>query len=274
MGYIYKITNKCNDKIYIGQTRQTIEQRWSGHKHSAVTSDAPLYRAMRKYGIENFQIDVIIKCNNNNLNNKEIYYINYYNSYVPNGYNATLGGDGHTVYDYQKIIQDYYNMNENISKVCEINNCDYTVVKRALDEYNIQSHQSYDHLLVKIYEIDEAYNIIKIFNNSQEIIDTYSNLTIKGLNDYLSDLNRRTYNNHYFCREYEYNKHIRNLRDKRKTKIICLTTGQQFNSLSDAARWIKANSNYKTDIKGMTSNISRAIKKQTNAYGYKWDWIA
>ena len=273
MGYIYKISNSINGKVYIGQTRQTIEQRWSGHKHSAITSEAPLYRAMRKYGIENFQITVILECDNEQLNDKEVYYIQYYNSFVPNGYNATLGGDGHVIYDYQKIIQDYYNLNENINKVCEKNNCDYTVVKRALNEYSIQAHNSYDHLLVKIYEIDKDYNIIKIFNDYQEVIDTYPSLTTKGLGDYLSSLNRRTYDGHYFCREYEYNTRVKDLKDKRKTEVICLTTGEVFDSLSDAARWVKENSNYKSDIKGMTSNISRAIKKQNCAYGYKWDRI-
>ena len=94
---IYKIENKINGHIYIGQS-VNIYQRWNNEKSTAFnpTSSAynsPLSKAFRKYGIENFVFEVIEECGRDELNNKERYWINHYDSFY-NGYNQTLGGDG------------------------------------------------------------------------------------------------------------------------------------------------------------------------------------
>ena len=85
---IYKITNLLNEKIYIGQTRQPIEQRFLQH----FKADSPLGQDMREYGIENFTIEIIERCKNQEqLNEREIFWINALNSKQPNGYNVTRG---------------------------------------------------------------------------------------------------------------------------------------------------------------------------------------
>lgn len=58
---------------------------------------------MRKYGIENFSIEELEKCSADVVNDREIYWINYYDTYH-NGYNATLGGDGRPFVDYNLVI--------------------------------------------------------------------------------------------------------------------------------------------------------------------------
>lgn len=88
---IYKITNKANNKIYIGQSIH-IEKRWSEHRSYYMDTNTPLYNAIQKYGLNNFNFEVIEECAVSELDNKEIYYINYYNSQVPNGYNIQRGG--------------------------------------------------------------------------------------------------------------------------------------------------------------------------------------
>ena len=93
MGLIYKIINDINDKIYIGKTCTTLDHRWNQHLYSYQVEDWNLYKAMRKYGIEHFTIIKIEQIDNNLLNEREIYWIKYYNSYK-NGYNMTEGGDG------------------------------------------------------------------------------------------------------------------------------------------------------------------------------------
>ena len=91
MGYIYKIWNEDNDKLYIGQTSVGIKTRWSQHLSNYMTNNAVLYRAMRKHGAGIFHIEQIEECENEKLNEREKYWIEYYDSYK-NGYNSTPGG--------------------------------------------------------------------------------------------------------------------------------------------------------------------------------------
>lgn len=67
--------------------------------------DYPLYRAMRIYGVENFQISEIEQVDNNILSEREIYWINELGTYGANGYNATIGGDGVVLYDHKELIE-------------------------------------------------------------------------------------------------------------------------------------------------------------------------
>ena len=90
---IYKITNRINGKIYIGQTKHSIEMRWRYHCYNYSGCTA-LNRAIKKYGAENFTVEQIdIACTVDELNAKEKYWIEYYNSIVPNGYNLKSGGN-------------------------------------------------------------------------------------------------------------------------------------------------------------------------------------
>ena len=97
------------NKKYIGKTTKTIEQRFKEHLKDCKKrreEQRPLYNAMNYYGIEHFWIEELEKINVEDLEDREIYWINYYNSYK-NGYNATIGGDGKILYDYNEIIELY-----------------------------------------------------------------------------------------------------------------------------------------------------------------------
>lgn len=105
MGLIYLITNKINNKKYVGKTERSLQERWEEHKRHIYTVNYPLYLAMRKYGLENFSIEVI----ENNIpseliNEKEICYIQKYKSLTEeNGYNVSLGGEGMIKYDIETM---------------------------------------------------------------------------------------------------------------------------------------------------------------------------
>ena len=93
---IYRITNLINGKCYIGQSIN-IEKRWKDHQIVATNPNDngynyPLYKAIRKYGQENFSWEVIEECDQNLLDEREVFWISYYDSYN-NGYNQTLGGN-------------------------------------------------------------------------------------------------------------------------------------------------------------------------------------
>lgn len=115
IGYIYKITNKINKKVYIGLTTKTIEERWKQHIITAngggKDSNSIFKRAIRKYGKDNFIVEEIDREYESidNLKQKEIYWIGYYHSYVGEenslGYNSTRGGDLGTELQKIPIVQ-------------------------------------------------------------------------------------------------------------------------------------------------------------------------
>jgi group I intron endonuclease len=86
---IYKITNKINNKSYIGQSVD-IKRRFIEHKMLNREETLSLKRAFRKYGVENFTFEVLEECSIELLNEKEISYI----SLNKPEYNRTLGGTG------------------------------------------------------------------------------------------------------------------------------------------------------------------------------------
>lgn len=94
---IYKITNLIDNKCYVGQSRD-IQKRFAVHRRTAFNQNSsnynlPLYRAIRKYGLDNFTFEVLEECKIDELDQKEIYYISLYNSYGECGYNLTIGGN-------------------------------------------------------------------------------------------------------------------------------------------------------------------------------------
>jgi len=89
---IYKITHKLSGKSYIGQTIKLLLERWAEHcrtkSHCKVLNSAIL-----KYGKEAFSIEKVAEYSNQeDLNNAEEYYVDFYNSLAPNGYNLRAGG--------------------------------------------------------------------------------------------------------------------------------------------------------------------------------------
>ena len=133
MAYVYKITNDINNKVYVGLTFSAIENRWKTHLHDKNAwscRNRPLYRAMNKYGVEHFHIEEIEECDNSIVNEREQYWIEYYNSYH-NGYNATLGGEGTVKYNHEeicKLFQEGYT----IQDICNIFGCDKNIPHNAL----------------------------------------------------------------------------------------------------------------------------------------------
>lgn len=92
---IYRIINIKNNKCYVGQSKD-IDARIKKHKNFLLKNkhwNNHLQNAWNKYGEENFKFEIIEECKEEELNDREIYWIKYYDS-LRNGYNKTSGGDG------------------------------------------------------------------------------------------------------------------------------------------------------------------------------------
>lgn len=172
MGYIYKITNNINQKVYIGKTLRTIQERWKQHIVSSQRlqhKDRPLYRAFNKYGIDNFSIEIIEEISDVDLiNQRECYWIQYYNSFHY-GYNATKGGEGKAIANYELIYSLYTNNNLTFEQIKHQTGYDYTTIKQALLSQGI-THQ----------KIQENRNkrtrkpVLQVDKNTNEIIQQFS----------------------------------------------------------------------------------------------------
>ena len=108
---IYKITNLVNDKIYIGQTVNSFNQRYSGAgvgveriTHLKTTNEH-LLRAIGKYGAKNFKVEIIEQCSTvEELNTREAHYIELYDSNNDEkGYNK-LGGGGNAYWNWKTVL--------------------------------------------------------------------------------------------------------------------------------------------------------------------------
>lgn len=100
---IYKIENQINGKIYIGQS-VNIEERFKRHK--SLKDNLVVHKALQKYGVDNFSFSIVELCEIVELDEKEKYWIHYYNSLIPKGYNMVDGGsNGAGLAKSRKVLQ-------------------------------------------------------------------------------------------------------------------------------------------------------------------------
>ena len=141
-GFIYKITNKINGKSYIGQTIQNVKERFYQHcatKCSQAILNMVIHKAINKYGKSNFTIEVIEEVESTNLNDRERYWIRYYDSYN-NGYNSTEGGqDGIKLFknlNTESIVREYKS-GKSLREIGRLFNVDKQTIKDLLVRNNI-----------------------------------------------------------------------------------------------------------------------------------------
>lgn len=175
IGQIYCIENKINGKRYIGKTERGVEYRWELHQRDSTQPRCghyPLYRAMRKYGPENFQCYEIDTAETaDELNNKERYWIDFYNTYAGNGngYNATYGEDGRDTVgiDDQTFISAYKQLG-NVHKVAELLGCNRGTVSNRLKKNGIELKEAgYNSVKVECLDKDTE-ELIRSFDSKAD----------------------------------------------------------------------------------------------------------
>lgn len=184
LGKIYLIFNDVNDKVYVGQTIQSLNKRFNGHCcYSKTDRSVNMYikRAIHKYGRDKFHIKLIEECPIKELSKREKYWINYYDSYN-NGYNLTLGGqdsnyfslhkleDSIDIKKFEEYILEFKPLAIEVASHFGISKCSvYNLINRignpdlVLNSYNPRKGKS-------IEDIDKE-ELIKLYNSGWSILD-------------------------------------------------------------------------------------------------------
>lgn len=175
MGIIYLMTNKINGLQYIGQTSTTLATRMIGHKHEAKVLKPDVYfvRAMHKYGFENFEVQVIEECADELLNEREIYWISEYDTFLGPGYNSTRGGNGNKKFLNSDILE-LWNTGYTRFEIADKLNCHVTTVSNSLHASGITPEEirSRAQSLVckkkEILQYDLSGNLLAIYSSADE----------------------------------------------------------------------------------------------------------
>ena len=172
MAFIYKITNNLNNKSYIGKTLLTIEKRWKQHLRDSKKDsfkNRPLYTAINKYTSNNFVIELLEEVSEIVVNDREIYWIEYYDTYK-SGYNATKGGDGKSYINRQEVIDCYLKV-QSAKEVSRLLSIHEQSVRNILKENKITLKTKGD--------VSKAYfskRVAKIDKTSGAVIQIYPSI--------------------------------------------------------------------------------------------------
>lgn len=177
MAFIYCIINKINHKKYVGKTTSSVEKRFNEHLNDSNRKRCekrPLYSAIRKYGKENFVIEILEECSREILSDKEAYWIDKLGTYK-NGYNATKGGEGKLLIDDEEVIEKYV-LCGRVSLVAREMNRDAGQISKILKEHNIYpEHRPYDSGVIKQKKKILQYNKEGVLVNAFDSVSEAAN---------------------------------------------------------------------------------------------------
>lgn len=169
MAYIYKITNTINGKCYIGKTESTPELRFLEHIRDSKKErckDRPLYRAFNKYGVENFTIEMIEETDS--PEEREVFFIQQFDSYGRNGYNATIGGDGRAYIDRDAVIACYQE-SHTFKEVAEKMNVSVDTVSDIIQKSGIEIKPPQEQFKKAVLQIDiETGDVVAEYGSISE----------------------------------------------------------------------------------------------------------
>ena len=258
---IYLIENLINNKKYVGQSKNILA-RWSGHRYDSKTRDLPLYRAMRKYGIENFKFSILEECSISELSVKEDYWMNYYNCFLPNGYNYNKAETHYSnlaIPDkYKRIIFDIKYSDKLLKDIA----IEYGLEKGAITNINqgISWRLEGEQYPLRGHDDIDLNNIIQLLKEDfslKEIADYFgvSIPTIKGM----------LYTNNIKVTD------IRpTLTSSRRIKITNIETNESksFRKKLDAAQWLHDYVNNQATAQSHLSNLTYHLKNGKPYKGY------
>ncbi len=245
MGYIYKVSNNFDEKVYIGlTTKAKAIERWYQHRYLArhlLDSDKSyLHKAMANHGVDNFIFEVIEEISDDKLSEREQYWIKYYNSIAPNGYNLTSGGEGTPGFSRQQSQEEREKKSQ------------------SLKTY-YQAHP----------EIKEQYRQRMIENNNnleyrKNVLEGYKNFCKENPN-YFSGENNPFYGKHHTEENLQ---KIREAAAKKQKPIQQLDkdTGEIITTYAGVKEAEKA-------LQVSHGWLAKAARQDKIAYGYRWKFL-
>lgn len=281
---IYIIKNTINDKVYVGQSVD-IEHRFYAHKYSAMNrrqdSHTQIHRAMKTIGVENFYYEILEECPIESLDEREIYYIDKFDSYV-NGYNMTLGGEGNAhetngrailtlpqvieirmMYGNKIPFREAYKRYEGViskrgfKKVWRYETW-LGIMPEVYSDENLKWHSSF----AKAYK-DGNKQLGKNGTEracNQEEIERMRKLRAEGMT--YEKISQEVHRSANVVRKYCLHREVKNPQANAKTqptsiKVRNIETGLVFDSLKQAANWAGAKD---------TKTLSRIVKNKNESW--------
>jgi group I intron endonuclease len=249
MGRIYLIKNHITGKVYVGQTRYTLQHRLTQHIEQAGKDNSVLHKSMKKHGVENFTIELLENVENNKLNEREIYWIAKYNSIIPNGYNMTAGGGGISGYRHTSIVKKRISI----------------VSARYMREMSEEDRKA------------RGEKISQYFRGKPKSEEHKRNLSKSRMGKYTGT------ENPFYGREHteETKRKIgdanRGRVSNRRIPVRALRNGTEkdFSCMLDAFYWLSENGYCKSkNYTSVLSTIKRALSNNDyTAYGFKWYYL-
>ena len=245
MGFIYKVTNNFDDKIYIGlTTKSKAIERWYQHRylarHLSNTDKSYLHRAMASHGVDNFSFEIIEEVSDDLLSKREQYWIKQYNSIVPLGYNLTSGGEGTPGFSRPQSQEEKNKKSQSMKQYY----IDHPEVKQKYREKMIEKNNNAEY--------------------RQKVLEGYKKFCEENPN-YFSGENNPFYGKHHTEESLQkikkaaakQQKAIQQL-DKETEQVIAVYAG-----VKEAEKALQVSHGW----------LSKAARQNKVAYGYKWKFI-
>lgn len=275
---IYMIRNKINDKKYIGQSVD-IWYRYRNHLSESYNRNCnkkaynmAIHKAIRKYGENNFEIIVLEECSEEKLDEREIYWIDYYDTYN-NGYNQTIGGDSFVKRIDRNNIYRLWDDGNSVSEIHKITGHNKHNIIYILEGYDSYSSEESRRRGIKVYSKSNSKRVYMYDINGKYICE-FSSITdaSKKTNTSHGDISacihgrQKSANNYMWSLEKtdnigEYNATMTN----KKKKVLKYDSEnnfiEEFDSITAAAKSV--------GLKGL-SGIITSCKNGSLCRGYKW----
>lgn len=196
-GEIYLVTNNITGKQYVGQTRTHREnhkkyrpfgylKRFDDHCSNAKCKSKGkltyFHNALRKYGIENFEIQLVVRCKLESLDDVETHYVKRFGTLYPNGYNLTTGGKKPYI-NLRTITPDLYEpiksksikkseetkdkISQALKKVHDNPEMRLLYSEKAIDQHMIIRKKLFESIKIDKNDIEQYLHLINSKENGQ-----------------------------------------------------------------------------------------------------------